>query len=65
MFRSDGAGGAAHGTAAVCHMRFDIDYRIGEDRFVESGTEVYVVDCSGTRPQVVWRTQASQPRDPS
>ena len=43
--------------AAICHMRFNIDYAINEQRFQESGTEIYALQRAGECWQIVWRTQ--------
>ena len=46
-----------YGSAVMCHMRFEVDYQIGTDRFQEEGLEVYTVVAADSKLQVVWRTQ--------
>lgn len=45
---------------AICHMRFNIDYAIGERRFKESGTEVYALNGAGGEWRIIWRTQITE-----
>jgi uncharacterized protein (TIGR02246 family) len=47
-----------YGAAAMCHMRFTIDYTIDDEREEASGVEVYtlVPDAAG-RAVIAWRTQ--------
>lgn len=42
---------------AVCHVNFEVDYEIDDQRYVETGVDVYVLSVTGTYFQVVWRTQ--------
>ena len=44
---------------AICNLRFDVDYEIESGRFREHGLDVYVIDTSGSKPKVVWRTQVT------
>ncbi len=44
------------GTTHMAHMRFEVDYRLGIERSVESGLEVYAITTEAT-PLVVWRQQ--------
>ena len=37
-------------------MRFEVDYRLDNERSVESGLEVYAITTEAT-PLVVWRQQ--------
>ena len=45
------------GNVGVCRLDFDVDYEIESGRFVESGSEVYVLDLQGAEPKIIWRTQ--------
>jgi ketosteroid isomerase-like protein len=46
-------------SAAVCHVKFDVDYEIEAGRFQEQGMEVYTIDTSGDSPKIIWRTQVT------
>ena len=49
------------GATAICHMRFNIDYALNEQRYKEAGTEVYALSAAGEDWKIVWRTQIAQP----
>jgi len=44
-------------SAAVCHVRFEVDYEIEAGRFQEQGMEIYTVEYSDSKPKIIWRTQ--------
>ncbi|MDP6447724.1 MAG: nuclear transport factor 2 family protein [Pirellulaceae bacterium] len=39
------------------HLRFEIDYELDDERSQAAGVELYAIDTSGAKPQVVYRTQ--------
>jgi len=46
-----------HGSYTVCHLSFHVDFEVESGRFQEDGMEIYVIDSSGSTPEIVWRTQ--------
>ena len=44
-------------TTAVVHMRFVVEFSLGEQRLREGGLEVYLLDLINTEPVIVWRSQ--------
>ena len=50
---------------AVCHVSFEIDYELGDERHIEQGMEIYVLSVTGSYLQVVWRTQKALGEMPS
>jgi len=44
-------------TTSSVHMRFVMRYRHDGRRFEDQGLELYTVQTSGPRPQIVWRCQ--------
>lgn len=45
---------------AMCHMHFNIDYALNDQRFKESGVEIYTLTCVDEEWKIVWRTQITQ-----
>ena len=45
----------------VCDMLFEVDYELDSGRYHERGLEVYVIDTSGSKFNVLWRTQFQLP----
>ncbi len=41
----------------VCDMLFEVDYELDAGRYHERGLEVYVIDTSGPKFNILWRTQ--------
>lgn len=46
------------GDHGVCHMRFSVEYRLGETQHKERGLEVYMVAQVPEVPQIIWRSQS-------
>ena len=42
---------------AVVHMRFVVEFSLGDQRLREGGLEVYVVNIADDDPAIVWRSQ--------
>ncbi len=70
-YRQFGSFGTIHGfdiadlnfyhyeSVTICHMQFEVDYEIESGRFQESGLEIYVIDTSGPKPKIIWRSQVT------
>jgi hypothetical protein len=42
---------------AMAHLKFEIVYELGGDRFVETGMEIYTVLKEGGNLAIAWRSQ--------
>ena len=49
------------GGVAVATLRFRVRYRMRDESFDESGTEMYVLEPAAAGWRIVWRTQLQAP----
>lgn len=49
---------AGDGATHVAHLTFEIDYTLADERYLERGLEIYVMQEHAGRLQIIWRQQA-------